>query len=321
MLMDVDISWILLLDASWRLATPLLFAALAGMLSERAGIIDIGLEGKMLVSAFAAAAWTSVSGSVWQGVLMAMLVSMGFSLLHGFACITHKGDQVVSGIAINMLALALSSLLAQRLFALGGMTPVLSSEQRLPTITLPDWVAKDDSWWSHLYWDLLSGHNVLVYLALFVVLLLSLFFRFSPYGNRVFAAGENPKALRRAGGAVDLTRYVAVLVGGALCGLSGAFLSVGHGSGFVDNMTVGKGFIALAALIFGKWKPTGVLLSCLLFGFLEALAIRLQGQNMFGSDGVVPIQLIEILPYVLAVCVLAGFVGPSYAPKALGGKR
>ena len=217
-----------------------------------------------------------------------------------------------------MLALALSSLLAKRLFSMGGMTPVLTPDERLPQVTLPSWVSHDDSWFSNFYWQLLSGHNILVYVGLGLVLLLVLFFRFSPYGNRMIGAGENPRALQRAGGSVALTQYSAILAGGAICGLSGAYLSVGHGAGFVENMTVGKGFIALAALIFGKWKPVGVLLSCLLFGFLEALAIRLQGHNSFASGAIVPIQLIEILPYVLTILVLAGFVGQSYAPKALG---
>lgn len=316
-----DFSWILLFDAAIRLATPLLFAALAGILSERAGIIDIGLEGKMLAGAFAAAAWTSITGSAWEGVAVAMLCGVALSLLHGFACITHKGDQVVSGIAINMLALAVTSLLAHRLFFQGGMTPVLGHAQRLPEIVFPPWLVLDSSLLSQIYWQLFSGHNLLVYVALLLVVFVSLFFRYSPYGNRVVAAGENPKALQRAGGSIAFTRYGAIICGGAICGLSGAYLSVGHGAGFVENMTVGKGFIALAALIFGKWRPFGVLFACLLFGLLEALAIRLQGHHLFEDGGTLPIQLIEILPYVLTLIVLAGFVGPSYAPKALGVRR
>jgi len=312
-----DFSWILLFDAAIRLATPLLFAALAGMLTERAGIIDIGLEGKMLTGAFAAAAWAALSGSVWQGIGVAMCCTMMLSLLHGFACITHKGDQVVSGIAINMLALALTSLLANRIFSQGTMTPVLSDQQRLPAITLPTLIEQGESWPAQIYWQLISGHNALVYIGLVLVVILSLFFRYSPFAHQIIAAGENPKSLRRAGGSVDRVRYASIIAGGAICGLSGAFLSVGHGAGFVENMTVGKGFIALSALIFGKWRPLGVLMSCLLFGLLEALAIRLQGHYLFG-DGGLPIQLIEVLPYVLTLIVLAGFVGPSHAPKALG---
>lgn len=313
-----DFSWILLFDAAIRLATPLLFAAIAGMLSERAGIIDIGLEGKMLVGAFAAAAWTALSGSVWEGVLVAMLCAMALSALHGFACIVHKGDQVVSGIAINMLALSLTSLLAHRLFSQGGMTPVLSDELRLPTLSMPPLIPANDGWLSHVYWDLISGHNVLVYLVLIVVILAALFFKYSPYGNQLIAAGENPRALKRAGGSVTKVRFASILIGGAICGVAGAFLSVGHGAGFVENMTVGKGFIALAALIFGKWRPSGVLVACLLFGLLEALAIRLQGHPLFAQGGALPIQLIEVLPYVLTLIVLAGVIGPSLAPSSLG---
>jgi len=315
-----DFSWILLFDAAIRLATPLLFAALAGMLSERAGIIDIGLEGKMLTGAFAAAAWAAVSGSALQGVAVAMGCGMALSLLHGFACITHRGDHVVSGVAINMLALALTSLLANRLFSQGSMTPILLDQQRLPALIFPP-IVEDDWWLGQIYWQLISGHNILVYFAVVLVIVLYVFFRFSSLGNQVIAAGENPKALRRAGGSVDSVRYAAIIAGGAICGLSGAFLSVGHGAGFVENMTVGKGFIALAALIFGKWRPVGVLMACLLFGLLEALAIRLQGHYLFSEAGGMPIQLLEILPYVLTLGVLAGFIGPSLAPRALGVRR
>lgn len=316
--MDSLEQWILLLDASVRLATPLLLAALAGMLSERSGIIDIGLEGKMLVSAFAGAAWAAHSGSPWQAVAVAMCAAMALSLLHAFACITHKGDQVISGIAINMLALAMTAILGQQLFHLGGMTPVLTDDARLSNIEFPDLIDKSDRVWSIIYWQLLNGHNVLVYVAFSLVVLLTAFFKFSPLGKRVFAAGDNPLALSRSGVSVKLTRYLAVLGGGALCGLAGAYLSLGHGAGFVDNMTVGKGFIALAALIFGHWRPLGVMLACLLFGFLDALAIRIQGIELFSTGYIIPVQIIEMLPYVLTVLVLAGFIGNSGVPKALG---
>lgn len=316
--MEYAFSWILLLDASLRLATPLLFAALAGMISERAGIIDIGLEGKMLLSAFAAAAVASITGSAWQGLIAAVVVSASFSLLHAFACITHKGDQVVSGIAINLLAVALTALLAQRLFSLGGMTPILEKSERLPVITFPSWVSHDDSWWSQLYWQLFSGHNMLVYVVFIVVALAVYFLKYSVWGMHLYAAGENPTALKRAGLSVDRIRYAAVVAGGGVCGVAGAYLSIGHGAGFVDNMTVGKGFIALAALILGKWHPVGVMMSCLFFGFLEALTIRLQEVNLAGTDLVIPIQVIEVIPYVLTLLVLAGFIGKSSQPAALG---
>ena len=310
--------WLGLIDASIRLATPLLFAALAGMLSERSGIIDIGLEGKMLVSAFAAAAWVTSTGVVWQGVAIAMLAAMGLALLHAFACITHRGDQVISGIAINMLALAGTAILGQHLFNLGGMTPVLADGLRLANLEFPAVIARNDSFWSMGYWLVLSGHNVLVYVAFISVILLSGFFKFSPLGKQVFAAGENPLALSRAGGSVNLTRYGAVLAGGALCGLAGAYLSIGHGAGFINNMTVGKGFIALAALIFGRWRPSGVLLACLLFGFLDALSIRMQGIELLDTGYIIPIQLIEMLPYILTVIVLAVCITNPAAPNALG---
>ena len=306
--------WILLLDSTIRIATPLLFAALAGMLSERSGIIDIGLEGKMLVSAFAGAAWAAHSGSPWQAVLVAMAAAMSLSMLHAFACITHKGDQIISGVAINMLALAITAMLGQRLIYQG----VVTDDLRLMPLAFPELLPHDDTIVSLIYWQLLSGHNALVYFAFVTVLLLVVFFKFSPLGKRLSAAGENPLALNRSGVSVELTRYLSVLAGGALCGLAGAYLSLGHGAGFVDNMTVGKGFIALAALIFGQWRPVGVMLSCLLFGFLDALSIRMQGIEFFDTGYIIPVQLIEMLPYVLTVLVLAGFIGSSSAPKALG---
>ncbi|PKF58559.1 sugar ABC transporter permease [Alteromonadales bacterium alter-6D02] len=310
---------ILLFDASFRLATPLLFAALAGLLSERAGIIDIGLEGKMLFGAFAAASWSATTGSPWQGLAVAMFAGMSLALLHAFSCITHKGDQVVSGIAINMLALALSSILAHRLFSLGGMTPILDSVERLPQVNfLPLIYPSQEEAALLAYKQLLNGQNILIYIAVLLAVLIWLFFKFSPLGKRVHAAGENPVALKRSGVSVDSIRYGSILAGGAICGVAGAYLSIGHGAGFVENMTVGKGFIALAALIFGKWHPIGVLFSCLFFGFLEALAIRLQGVDIFAFGWPIPMQLIEVTPYLLTLIVLAGFVGESRAPKALG---
>lgn len=316
--MDNTFSWILLIDASLRLATPLMFAALAGFISERAGVMDIGLEGKMLLGAFAAATVAAVTGSAWQGVLAAMVITGCFSLLHAFACITHKGDQVVSGLAINLLALAITALLAQRIFVQGGMTPILADDERLPNLIFPNLIEHNDSVLSQIYWHLFSGHNVLVYLAFIAVFLLVYLMKYSTWGVIVMAAGDNPVALKRAGFSVSKVRYMAVVVGGTICGLAGAYLSIGHGAGFVENMTVGKGFIALAALIFGRWHPVGVMLSCLFFGFLEALAIRLQESRFTDVDSVVPIQLLEVTPYLLTLCVLAGVIGKSAAPAALG---
>ena len=194
------------------------------------------------------------------------------------------------------------------------MTPILSNEQRLPTIEFPNIIIHDDSLLSQIYWHLLSGHNILVYFAFIAVFFIIYLMKYSTWGIVVLAAGDNPTALKRAGFSVSKIRYMAVIVGGCICGLSGAFLSIGHGAGFVENMTVGKGFIALAALIFGRWHPVGVMLSCLFFGFLEALSIRLQESRFSDVDSVIPIQLLEITPYVLTLCVLAGVIGKSVAP-------
>lgn len=316
--MDNLVQWIFLIDASIRLATPILFAALAGLLSERAGIVDIGLEGKMLVSAFAGAAWATYSGSPWQAVVVAMVAAMSLSWLHAFACISHRGDHIISGVAINMLALSITAILGQYLFLQGGITPILNDSSRVGSVIFPEMIEHSDSVIATVYWQLLSGHNVMIYGAFLLVFILDAFLKYSPLGQRLSAAGENPLALHRAGVSVVMTRYLSVLAGGACCGLAGAYLSIGHGAGFVENMTVGKGFIALAALIFGQWRPIPVMFACLFFGFLDALAIRMQGIELLDTGYMIPVQLIEVLPYILTVLVLAGFIGGSAIPKALG---
>lgn len=311
--------WLILsLDATLRVSTPLIFAALAGLFSERSGIVDIGLEGKMLVAAFTAATVAAVSGSVWLGLLMAIMASVGFALLHGFACITHRGNQVVSGVAINILASGLTVVLGLAWFHQGGSTPPLTNEQRFTALELPfAQQLADVPVLGLLYSELLSGHNILVYLA-FVLVPLSwwLLYR-TRFGLRLRAVGENPKAVDTAGISVSAVRYRAVMIAGILCGLAGAYLSTAQNAQFIRDMTAGQGFMALAALIFAKWRPWPILLACLLFGFLDAVAVRLQGVSLPGI-GLVPVQLIEALPYILTVILLAGFIGKANPPKAIG---
>ncbi|ABV38188.1 ABC sugar transporter inner membrane translocator [Shewanella sediminis HAW-EB3] len=309
---------ILILDATLRVSAPLILAALAGLFSERSGIVNIALEGKMLSAAFAAAATASVTGNVWLGLLAAIGVSVCLSLIHGFASITHRGDQIVSGVAINMLAVGLTVTLGRFWFGLGGQTPALPDSARFTPITLPgaDAVA-DVPVIGPLYSELISGHNILVYLALLMVPFVWWVVFRTRFGLRLRAAGENPHAVDTAGISVAWIRYRALICAGILCGIAGAYLSTAHSAGFVANMSAGKGFIALAALIFGKWKPVPVLFGCLLFGFLDAVAIRLQGAEL-PIVGEIPVQAIEVLPYILTVLLLAGFIGRAVGPKSIG---
>lgn len=306
------------LDSTVRLATPLLLAALAGLYSERSGVFDIGLEGKMLGGAFAAGAAAAVFGSPWMGLLFAVLVSLGLALVHAFASITVKGNQIVSGVAINFFALGMTALMGQTWFNRGGRTPQLDQDQRFSPIELP--LAEtlgDVPIFGPIYRDLISGHNLIVYIAfLMVPVTWWVIFR-TRFGLRLRAVGENPAAVDTAGISVVWARYRAVLICGILCGFAGAYLSIGQQAGFVQNMTAGKGFIALAALIFARWKPLNALYACLLFGFLDAVAIRLQGVEL-PVVGTVNSQLMQALPYILTVVLLAGFIGKAVPPKAGG---
>lgn len=309
---------ILLLDATFRVATPLILAALAGMFSERAGVVDIGLEGKMLGAAFAAAAIASISGSAWVGLGAGIMTSMTLSMLHAYACVTHKGNQVVSGMAINIMVAGLTPTLGYAWFKLGGRTPSLTGDDRFRGIELPFAEAvRDIPVIGYTYAELISGHNIIVYMAAAAVPIVAWILFRTRFGLRVRAVGENPHAVDTAGISVDLMRYKALAVTGFLCGISGAYLSTAHGAGFIRDMTAGKGYLALAALIFGKWKPVPTLLACLLFAFTDALQARLQGVDL-PIVGVIPVQFIQALPYVLTVLLLAGFVGKAHPPKAIG---
>lgn len=306
------------LDSTVRLAAPLLLAALAGLYSERAGIFDIGLEGKMLVGAFAAGAVAAATGSAWAGLLAAIAAAVGLGLVHGFATITERGNQIVSGVALNFVALGLTTLLGQSWYGQGGRTPQLAPEGRFQPITLPFAEALSGvPLVGPLYAEVVSGHNVLVYLAFLAVPATGWILFRTRFGLRLRAVGESPAAVDTAGISVVWLRYRAVIVCGVLCGVAGAYLSIAQSAGFIRDMTAGKGFIALAALIFAKWLPVGAMWACLLFGFLDAAAIRLQGTPIPGI-GVVPVQVFQALPYVLTVILLAGFIGRAVPPKAGG---
>ena len=298
----MDWSFIIdLLASSLRLATPLIFCALAGVLCERAGVIDIGLEGKMLFAAFAAATVGVVSGSWPLAMLCAIAVACALSALHGFACVTYQGNQVISGLAINIIAAGLTVVLGIAWFKQGGQTP-----------QVPDGVR-----FKEMFDIPLLGQNGLVYVALLLVgVVWWLLFR-TRFGLRLRAVGENPAMVDAAGVSVALTRYLALMGNGALCGLAGCYLVLAQNAAFAPHMTAGRGFMALAAMIFGKWHPVGALWACLLFGFLDALAIRLQGVKLPGI-GEIPVQFIQALPYLMTVILLAGFIGKAVAPRALG---
>ncbi|MGB0465241.1 MAG: ABC transporter permease [Candidatus Puniceispirillaceae bacterium] len=315
---DLWLQFVLTIDATIRVATPLMLCAMAGLFSERSGIIDISLEGKMLLAAFAAASVAALTGSPWLALAGGILISLLFSLVHGFACITHKGNQVISGLAINILASGLTVTIGIAIFAQGGQTPFLSSDQRFSSITLP--FAEAAGFIpiiGTIYKEILSGHNLLVWLAFVAVGLTSLIVFRTSFGLRLRAVGEKPEAVDSAGISVVAMRYQAVMIAGILCGIAGAYLSVAHGAGFVREMTAGKGYIALAAMIFGNWRPLPAMMACLMFGFLDALAARLQGVSL-PMIGEVPTDLILVLPYVLTVVLLAGFIGKSTPPLAIG---
>ena len=307
-----------ILDGTLRLSTPLIFAAMAGLFSERAGVIDIGLEGKLLAGAFSAAAVAALTGSAWLGLGAAIIVAGILSLIHGFACITSRGDQIVSGVAINLLASGLTIVAGIALFNQGGQSPPLARTERFLPIRWPlSETLADVPFLGPLYEGLISGHNLIVYLALAAVPLAAFVLFRTTFGLRLRAVGEAPEAVDSAGLSVTWLRYRAVLIAGMLCGIGGAYLSTAHGAGFVREMSAGKGFIALAAMIFGKWKPWPTLFACLLFGFLESGAARLQGVSI-PSLGKVPVEVILIAPYVMTVVLLAGFFGRAIPPRATG---
>ncbi|MFV2033928.1 MAG: ABC transporter permease, partial [Halocynthiibacter sp.] len=264
-----------ILDSAVRLATPLLLACLAGLFSERAGIFDIGLEGKMLAAACLSAAVAAPSGNVWLGMFAGIGASVALALLHGVASITFRGDQLISGVAINFLAAGLTVVVGQSWFGLGGRTPLLTGGGRFQNLEWPlAGVLKDIPVAGPLYNELISGHTVLVYVALLAVPLSWYVLFRTRFGLRLRAVGENPAAVDTAGISVTRQRYNAVLIGGVLCGLAGAYLATGLAAGFVKDMTAGRGFVALAALIFAKWRPWHALGATMLFGLLEATGNR-----------------------------------------------
>ena len=317
-MLDILTDLLTVLDSTMRLSTPLLLACLAGLFSERAGIFDIGLEGKMLAAAFFSAAFAYVTRNVWLGLAAGIGASILLSLLHGVASITFRGNQLISGVAINFLAAGMTVLIAQSWFKQGGRTPALISGGRFENIILPFADALNViPIIGPFYNEVVSGHTILVYVALLMVPLTWWILFRTRFGLRLRAVGEAPEAVDTAGVSVIGMRYSAVIICGVLCGIAGAYMATGLQAGFVKDMTAGRGYIALAALIFAKWRPWYALSSCLLFGFLQAVALRpdlIKGYLGFE----VQVQLLDALPYILTVVILAGFVGKAIPPRAGG---
>ena len=309
----------LILDNTLRTSTPLILAALAGLVSERAGVVDISLEGKMLMAAFSGAAVAASTGNPIFGLLAGVIVSILMSFIHGYVSITARGNQIVSSMAINIVAAGLAPSLAIFFYHRGGQTPFLQDTERFLEVTLPFAESLGGlPILGALYRDVLSGHTILTYLAFTMPLIVFWLLYRSLFGLRLRAAGENPEALDTTGQSVYKIRYSAVILAGILCGFAGVFLSLGSGApNFIPNMTSGRGYLALAAMIFGRWKPLPTLLACLLFGLFDALQGRLQGADL-PVVGIIPVQFTQVLPYVLTLLVLGVFAARMVPPAASG---
>ena len=289
---------LILLFSAIRSATPLIFAALGGLFSERAGVINIALEGLMLTGAFVAAVATYELHNPYLGFLCGIVAGAFIALIFAIAVIKFEADQVVAGFAISLLMLGLPAVISSRIYDSAGST------QQIPQ--------------QFLLLDLYNKLSIASILAFILVPICWYVLYKTPFGLRIRAAGENPEAADAAGVNVIALRYVAVILSGVLAAAGGAYLSIGQSSLFTRGMTAGRGYIALAALILAKWKPVPVLFACLFFGFTEALSIQMQGVIKMPSGEDVPVQFIQMIPYVLTIIVLAGFIGLSRAPKALG---
>jgi simple sugar transport system permease protein len=287
-----DIFTIALFWSTIRLATPLILAAMGGLFSERSGVINIALEGIMLAGAFTAAAVTYAVANPYVGLLAGMGAGLVIAAIHALVSIRYRADQVVTGTAINILMIGMPAFLSGAFFLSSGSTPQIPKEHLVPWLPI-----------------------VIAFVA--VPVIWYVLYK-TPFGLRLRSVGENPEAADAAGVTVPKMRYAGVLLSGILAGLGGAYLSIGQSSLFTRNMTAGRGFIALAALIFGKWRPVQTMLACLLFGFTEAVSIQMQGVVKLPSGEDIPVQFVQMVPYVLTIIVLAGFIGHSRPPRALG---
>ena len=291
-----EIFTVALIFSTIRLSTPLIFAALGGLFSERSGVINIALEGLMLAGAFTAAVATYELHNPFLGMICGMAAGGALALVYAVAVIKFEADQVVSGMAINFLMFGLPALISGAIYDSSGSTPQIDKAYLLPEF---------------------GNVSIASVFALLLVPICWYALYKTPFGLRLRATGENPAAADAAGVNVIGLRYVCVILSGILAAAGGAYLSTGQSSLFTRNMTAGRGFIALAALILAKWRPVPVLFACLFFGFTDALTIPLSNYRL-ASGETLPVQFVQIIPYVLTIIVLAGFIGLSRAPKSLG---
>ena len=306
-----------ILVSTVRNAPVLIFAAMAGLFAERSGVIDIGLEGKILASAFVSAAVAFATQNPWYGVAAGVAVSVALATLQGYVSITQKGNQLVAGIAINIAMSGLTFVVAQFFFQQGGRTPDLG-QARLFDVVLPGSAAVVDvPFLGWLYTKLIGGHSVLVYLAFALVPLVHWVLYHTRFGLRLRACGENPHAADAAGVSVEWTRYKAMIIAGVLCSFSGAYLAIVQSGFFLRDMSAGAGYLALTAMVFGNWRPLYTFFDCLMFGFFGAVQIQIEGVDL-PLVGRIPGSLIQMVPYVVTVIVLAGLMAKSVAPKAIG---
>jgi simple sugar transport system permease protein len=297
--------WSALIAAMLRFATPLTFAAIGGMFSERSGVVNIGLEGMMLMGTFFGIWGADKLGHWYLGLVAAMVAGGALALVHAFFAIQLRADQIVGGTAVNFLALGVTGYLFVDVYGSNG-TPNLSNAQQIPDVT----ISNSNGFFASAFGQL----NLMIWLS-FVLLIVSYVVMFrTPIGLRIRSVGEHPRAADTVGISVYATRYAAVTLSGVLAALGGAYLSIGFVHSFNQNMTAGRGFIALAALIFGKWRPFGAFGAALLFGFSSALAQRLGGVSDWSSYAV----LFQTLPYVLTLVAVAGVIGRSIPPAAVG---
>lgn len=299
-----------LLESMIRLSTPLLLAAMGGLLCERAGIATICLEGVMLVSAWCAASVAYLTQDTSLAVLAGVaggVLTMG---LHAGIVILSRADQIVSGVAVNLFAAGVTPVLTKALFSGPTNTPPLSLSERLGGVAIPALASIP------VVGNLLFNHPFLIYVAFLLPLVLHYFLFRTGSGTRILASGDGPLALETAGVNVGRLRAVVLLVGGAIVSLGGIYMSIAHASHFTRDMTAGRGYIALTAVIFGSWRPLPTMVACLLFGLGDALQIRLQSAELYGLS--VRVQFIQMLPYLLALLALAGFMGRARAPLSIG---
>lgn len=291
-----------LLASSIRFATPLVFAALGGLFSERSGVVNIGLEGLMLISAFAGVVGASFSGSALIGLGLGLAAGLIFALVHALMCITFEADQIISGTAIILLALGSTGFLMVEIFGSGGTSPRVPGFKEVPIPLLSE---------IPVIGPALFSQSLLVYLMYALIPITWFVVYRTPFGLRLRATGEVPEAVDTAGVSVTRMRYFGVALSGILAAFGGVYLSMGLLSAFSEGMTGGRGFIALAALIFGRWNPIGAAGAALFFGFAQAVTVR-------APQDVVPNEFLQMIPYVLTIVALVGFGGRAIAPAAIG---